>query len=81
MKRSHASNGNTISINRADKTTEWSSIPDEVEIKVEVADVESGDTLTTVFIKGRSGIATVGRGDQPQDLLPEPVGEFVSSLY
>jgi hypothetical protein len=56
LKRSHASNGNTFSINRADTTTEWSSIPDEVE----VADVESWDTLTTVFIKGRSGIATVG---------------------
>ncbi len=27
-------------------TTEWSSIPDKVEIKVKVVDVESGDTLT-----------------------------------
>ncbi|WP_274523310.1 DUF4823 domain-containing protein [Pseudomonas abietaniphila] len=32
------------------------------------------------MIKGSSGLATLG-GDHPQDLLPEPVAECVSSLF
>ncbi|MFK7698008.1 DUF4823 domain-containing protein [Pseudomonas caspiana] len=32
------------------------------------------------IVKGSSGLATVD-GDHPQDLLPEPVAEFGSSLF
>ena len=32
------------------------------------------------IVKGSSGLATPG-GDHLQDLLPEPVAEFVSSLF
>ncbi|WP_337219713.1 DUF4823 domain-containing protein [Vibrio parahaemolyticus] len=31
------------------------------------------------MIEGKSGLATFG-GDKPQDLLPEPTKEFLSSM-
>lgn len=63
-----------------DRATEWSGIPDKVEIKIELIDTASDSTITSAIVKGKSGLATFG-GDHPQDLLPEPVEEFVSSLY
>lgn len=63
-----------------DRATEWSMIPDRVEVKVDVVRVQTGDVISSGVIKGRSGLATFG-GDHPQDLLPEPVAEFVSSLF
>jgi hypothetical protein len=51
-----------------------------VEVKIEVIDPTSGETLTTGIVKGKSGLATLG-GDHPQDLLPEPITEFVGALY
>lgn len=63
-----------------DRATEWSGIPDKASIKVAVFNVSTGVNLDSVIIKGRSGIATFG-GDHPQDLLPQPVEEYVSSLF
>ena len=63
-----------------DRATEWSMIPDRVEVKIEVMDTTSKASLASGVIKGKSGLATFG-GDHPQDLLPEPIEEFVSSLY
>jgi hypothetical protein len=63
-----------------DRATEWSGISDKVEVKIEVIDPTSGETLTTGIVKGKSGLATLG-GDHPQDLLPEPITEFVGALY
>ena len=63
-----------------DRATEWSGISDKIEIKVELVDVATGSTITSAIVKGKSGLATFG-GDHPQDLLSEPVEEFVSSLY
>ena len=63
-----------------DRATEWSSIPDKVEIKIEVVNTATGDAISSAVITGKSGLATFG-GDHPQDLLPEPVEEFVSALY
>lgn len=63
-----------------DRATEWSSIPDKVELKLDLVDVASGNSIIFVIVKAVSGIATLG-GDHPQDLLPIPVDEFVSSLY
>lgn len=63
-----------------DRATEWSMIPDKVEVKVDVVNVRTGDVISSGIIKGSSGLATLG-GDHPQDLLPEPVAEFVSSLF
>jgi hypothetical protein len=62
------------------RATEWSMIPDKVEVKVDVVNVRTGDVTSSGIIKGSSGLATWG-GDHPQDLLPEPVAEFVSSLF
>lgn len=63
-----------------DRATEWSMNPDKVEIKVDVVNIRTGDVISSGVIKGSSGLATFG-GDHPQDLLPEPVAEFVSSLF
>lgn len=63
-----------------DRATEWSMIPDKVEIKLDVVNLRTGDVISAGVIKGSSGLATFG-GDHPQDLLPEPVAEFVSSLF
>lgn len=63
-----------------DRATEWSMIPDKVEVKVDVVDLRTGDFISSDIIKGSSGLATLG-GDHPQDLLPEPVAEFVSELF
>jgi hypothetical protein len=55
-------------------------IPHKVEVKVDVANVRTGDVISSGVIKSSSSLATLG-GDHPQDLLPEPVAEFVSSLF
>ncbi|HVY24665.1 MAG TPA: DUF4823 domain-containing protein [Steroidobacteraceae bacterium] len=63
-----------------DRATEWSGLPDRVEVKLELVDAQSGHLLDSVVIKGKSGLATFG-GDHPQDLLPKPVEEYVGSLF
>lgn len=63
-----------------DRATEWSSIPDKVEVKLLLVDLRNKQTLESVIIKGKSGLATFG-GDHPQDLLTKPIEEFVSTLY
>ena len=63
-----------------DRRTEWSGIPDKVEIKIEVIEATKGNVIDSVIIKGKSGWATLG-GDHPQDLLPKPVEDYVASLY
>ena len=63
-----------------DRATEWSMISDKVEVRVDVVQVNSGQIISSGIIKGSSGLATLG-GDHPQDLLPEPIDEFVSSLF
>ena len=63
-----------------DRATEWSMKPDRAEIRVVVMEAASGKVLDTAIVKGRSGIATFG-GDQPQDLLCEPVAEYVNELF
>ena len=63
-----------------DRATEWSGISDKVEVKIEIIDAVSGRATAYGVVKGKSGLATFG-GDHPQDLLPAPIGEFVSSMY
>ncbi|MBA3581023.1 MAG: DUF4823 domain-containing protein [Gammaproteobacteria bacterium] len=67
-------------LNWEDRATEWSSIPDKVEIKIEIIETLTSNTMLLTIIKGTSGVATLG-GDHPQDLLLSPIGKFVSSLY
>ena len=63
-----------------DRATEWSGIPDKASIKIAIINVESGKTMDSAIIKGKSGIATLS-GDHPQDLLVKPVAEYVNELY
>jgi hypothetical protein len=63
-----------------DRATEWSGIPDRIEVKISVYDAVSGAELTSVIVSGKSKWGTFG-GDHPQDLLPEPINKFVESLY
>ncbi len=63
-----------------DRATEWSSIPDKVEVKVSLIEPHSQQVVEAIIVSGRSGLATFG-GDHPQDLLPEPISDFVNTLY
>lgn len=63
-----------------DRATEWSGIPDKADIKLVIADAKSGQIQSSVMIQGKSGIATFG-GDHPQDLLPEPINQYVDELF
>lgn len=63
-----------------DRATEWSGIPDRVELKLEIVDVETSKTISSSIINGTSGLSTFG-GDHPQDLLHKPIEEYISSHY
>jgi hypothetical protein len=63
-----------------DRATEWSGKRDKMELFVRIIRVEDGSELRSAEIQGRSSWATFG-GDHPQDLLKEPVTEFVGSLF
>lgn len=63
-----------------DRATEWSAIPDKASIKIAIINCETGNTVDSAIIKGKSGLATFG-GDHPQDLLPKPVGEYIDALF
>ena len=63
-----------------DRATEWSSLPDRIEIKITVYDAKLGYEIAASVLNGKSKWATFG-GDHPQDLLPEPVNKYVESLY
>lgn len=63
-----------------DRNTEWSGIPDRVEVKIIVSDANTRSVIASVVIAGKSKWATFG-GDHPEDLLPEPVKQYVESLY
>lgn len=63
-----------------DRATEWSGIPDRIEIKITVYNAETNNRVASTIISGKSKWATFG-GDHPQDLLPAPVNAYISSLY
>lgn len=62
-----------------DRATEWSGKPDRIEVKLSVL-APNGVVLASTVISGKSKWATLG-GDHPQDLLPEPINEYVGSLF
>jgi len=63
-----------------DRATEWSGKSDRIEIQVVVYDAVSKEELANSTYTGKSKWATFG-GDHPQDLLPEPTNQYISSLY
>lgn len=63
-----------------DRATEWSGIPDKATVRLVVIDLASGQPVSSATIEGTSGLATFG-GDHPQDLLPEPIKEYIDQLF
>ncbi|MEQ1484785.1 DUF4823 domain-containing protein [Methyloglobulus sp.] len=63
-----------------ERATEWSGLPDQIEVKVSIYDGQNLKELSSAIISGKSKWATFG-GDHPQDLLPEPLNKYVESLY
>ncbi len=63
-----------------DRATEWSGIPDKIEVKTSIYEGQTWKVVASTIISGKSKWATFG-GDHPQDLLPEPLNKFVESLY
>lgn len=63
-----------------DQATEWSGKLDRLEVKLYVYDGSNFSELSSTIISGKSKWASLG-GDHPQDLLPEPVGKYVDSLF
>ena len=62
-----------------DRNTEWSGKSDRLEVKISVFDA-NGKEVASSIISGKSKWATFG-GDHPQDLLAEPVNQYVESLF
>jgi hypothetical protein len=63
-----------------DRSTEWSGKKDKLEVKVVVYSGQDGREVATTIISGKSKLMSFG-GDHPQDLLAEPIGQYVDSLY
>ena len=63
-----------------DRATEWSVKPDRIEIQLIVYDTVTLSEVANASYMGKSKLTTLG-GDHPQDMLPEPTGKYVSSLY
>lgn len=63
-----------------DRATEWSGRRDKIEVKITVVDVVSERNLGGGVISGKSSWWTFG-GDHPEDMLSEPVNEFVGTLF
>lgn len=63
-----------------ERATEWSGLPDRIEIKVAIYDGETFEAVASTIFSGKSKWATFG-GDHPQDLLQEPINSYIESLY
>jgi hypothetical protein len=63
-----------------DRATEWSGRPDQAAVKVSVIDANTGETLDSAVVSGKSGLATLG-GDHPVDLLPKPLADYAAALF
>lgn len=63
-----------------DRATEWSGIPDRIEVKLDIYGPQGDTPLASTLLSGKSKWATFG-GDHPQDLLEKPVTDYVQSQY
>ncbi|MEN0106370.1 MAG: DUF4823 domain-containing protein [Pseudomonas sp.] len=63
-----------------DRATEWSGIPDRIEVKLAIYGPEGEQPLASTIVSGKSKWATFG-GDHPQDLLEKPISNFVQAQY
>lgn len=63
-----------------DRATEWSGLPDRIEVQLSIFEQGTWEEIASTLIKGKSKWATFG-GDHPQDLLPKPLNNYVLNLY
>lgn len=63
-----------------ERATEWSGLPDRIEVKLTVYAGETFEPVASTIFSGKSKWATFG-GDHPQDLLHEPINSYIGSLY
>ena len=63
-----------------DRATEWSGIPDKIEVKLSIYEGQNWKEIASTIISGKSKWATFG-GDHTQDLLSDPLNKYVESLY
>jgi hypothetical protein len=63
-----------------DRATEWSGISDKIEVKISIYEYPGWKEFASAIIKGKSKWAAFG-GDHPQDLLPDPLYDYIESLY
>lgn len=63
-----------------DRATGWSGRPDVVEMSVEVIDLAIGAVVASGSIGGKSRWGTLS-DDKPEDLLPDPVNDYISQLF
>ena len=63
-----------------ERATEWSGLPDKIEVKLAIYGPTGEQPLGSAVLSGRSKWATFG-GDHPQDLLHEPIAEYVKAQY
>lgn len=63
-----------------DRATEWSGLPDQIQIGIKVFDAATHQPIAGTMIEGASSWWTLG-GDHPQDLLRKPLSDYAGSLF
>jgi hypothetical protein len=63
-----------------DRATEWSGKPDRIEVKISTYKVQSKFEIHSTIIAGKGKWFILG-GDHPQDLLSEPIANYISTLH
>ena len=63
-----------------DRATEWSGRRDRITIELRTVRSSDGQTLNVGSIEGRSRWGTLG-GDSPEDMLSEPISQYVEWLF
>jgi len=63
-----------------ERATEWSCLPDQIRVKIVIYAVDDRSVISSVILQGKSKTVSLG-GDHPQDLLPEPISQYLSTLY
>lgn len=63
-----------------DRATEWSGLPDKIELKITVYNSATDRVIASSILSGKSKWLTFG-GDHPQDLLTQPINSYIANLY
>ena len=63
-----------------DRATAWSGRRDRLQLRIDIIDVDLGSTVHSTFIEGQSG-SFIWHSPSPEDLLEEPILEYVASQY